>query len=97
VRVLKFDGAAAPRVLRFDTAFGREGCGGACGAIIYRLAAVLVRTPPKDWGSPLFIKPSQPPWRAKGKHANRASPVGNAPLLPTAPPPAGEVYATLSF
>ena len=42
VRVLKMDGAAAPRVLRFDTAFSREGCGDACGAILYRLAAALV-------------------------------------------------------
>ena len=45
VRVLKMDGAAAPRVLRFDTAFGREGCGGACGAIIN----IALRRP--WWGS----------------------------------------------
>ena len=29
------------------------------------------------------------------KQANRASPVENAPLLPTAPPPVGEVYSLL--
>ena len=28
VRVLRFDGAFAPRVLKFDTACGHEGCGG---------------------------------------------------------------------
>ena len=28
VRVLKFDGAIAPRVLRFDSGFAAEGCGG---------------------------------------------------------------------
>ena len=29
VRVLKFDGAIAPRVLKFDSGFAAEGCGGA--------------------------------------------------------------------
>ena len=28
LKVLKFDGAIALRVLKFDTAYGREGCGG---------------------------------------------------------------------
>ena len=28
VRVLRFDGAFDPRVLRFNSAFGAEGCGG---------------------------------------------------------------------
>ncbi len=42
-----------------------------------------------------MIKPSQPPQGAKGKQHNRPSPVGNAPLLPTAPPPEGEVLAAL--
>ena len=28
VRVLRFDGASAPRVLKFDMACGHEGCGG---------------------------------------------------------------------
>ena len=28
VRVLKFDGAIAPRVLKFDSGFAAEGCGG---------------------------------------------------------------------
>ena len=33
-KVLKIDGAFAPRVRRFDTAYGCEGCGGALwGAI----------------------------------------------------------------
>ena len=31
--------------------------------------------------APLMIKPSKPPQGAKGKPQNRASPVGNAPLL----------------
>ena len=43
-----------------------------------------------------FDKTIQPrPWR-EGKHANQAAPVGNAPLLPTAPPPEGEVCSPLS-
>ena len=29
LRVLKFDGAIAPRVLKFDSGFAAEGCGGA--------------------------------------------------------------------
>ncbi len=29
LRVLKFDGAIAPRVLKFDSGFATEGCGGA--------------------------------------------------------------------
>ena len=29
VRVLKFDGAIAPRVLKFDSGSAAEGCGGA--------------------------------------------------------------------
>ena len=28
VRVLKFDGAIAPRALKFDSGFAAEGCGG---------------------------------------------------------------------
>lgn len=28
LRVLKFDGAVAPRVLKFDSGFAAEGCGG---------------------------------------------------------------------
>lgn len=28
LRVLKFDGAIAPRVLKFDSGFAAEGCGG---------------------------------------------------------------------
>ena len=45
----------------------------------------------------LMIKPSKPPQGAKEKPYNRASPVENAPLLPTAPPPEGEVLAALYF
>ena len=56
VRVLRFDGASAPRVLRFDMACGHEGCGG---------------RPSRRRGASM-IKPLQPPWRAEGKHANRA-------------------------
>ena len=29
LRVLKFDGAIAPKVLKFDSGFAAEGCGGA--------------------------------------------------------------------
>ena len=28
LKVLKFDGAIAPRVLKFDSGFAAEGCGG---------------------------------------------------------------------
>ena len=28
LRVLKFDGAVAPRVLKFDSGYAAEGCGG---------------------------------------------------------------------
>ena len=44
-----------------------------------------------------MIKPSKPPQGAKGKTYNRASPVGNAPLLPpmAASPPMGEILAAL--
>ena len=43
-----------------------------------------------------FDKTIQPrPWR-EGKHANQAAPDGNAPLLPTAPPPEGEVSSPLN-
>ena len=28
LRVLKFDGAIAPRVLKFDSVYAAEGCGG---------------------------------------------------------------------
>ena len=28
LRVLKFDGAIAPRVLKFDSGYAAEGCGG---------------------------------------------------------------------
>ena len=45
--------------------------------------------------APLMIKPSKQPQGAKGKPYNRPSPMGNAPLLPTAPPPEGEVLAAL--
>ena len=33
-KVLKIDGAFAPRVRRFDTAYGCEGCGGALSGAI---------------------------------------------------------------
>ena len=45
--------------------------------------------------APLMIKPSKPPQGARGKPYNRVSPVENAPLLPTEPPPEGEVLAAL--
>ena len=49
LRVLKFDGAIAPRVLKFDSGFAAEGCGG----------RLLI-----DRRRPLIIKPLQPPWWA---------------------------------
>ena len=46
LRVLKFDGAIAPKVLKFDSGYAAEGCGGA--PLNYRRR-------------PLMIKPLQPP------------------------------------
>ena len=46
MRVLKFDGAMAPRVLKFDSGYAAEGCG---------------RAPLNYRRRPLMIKPSQPP------------------------------------
>jgi len=42
-----------------------------------------------------MIKPNNRALGAKGKQANLATLVGNAPLLPTAPPPEGEVLTAL--
>ena len=47
--------------------------------------------------TPLMIKPNNRALGAKGKQANLATLVGNAPLLPTAPPPEGEVYSPLTL
>ena len=44
-----------------------------------------------------MIKPNNRALGAKGKQANLATLVGNAPLLPTAPPPEGEVYSPLTL
>ena len=46
VRVLKFDGAIAPRVLKFDSGYAAEGC---------------CRAPLNYRRRPLMIKPLQPP------------------------------------
>ena len=48
--------------------------------------------------APLMIKPSKPPQGAKGKPQNRASPVGNAPLLPpvAASSPEGQISPMLT-
>ena len=49
--------------------------------------------------APLMIKPSKPPQGAKGKPQNRASPVGNAPLLVlrTTFPPKGALLPALCY
>jgi len=49
--------------------------------------------------APLMIKPSKPPQRAREKPQNRASPVGNAPLLPpvAASSPEGQILAVLCY
>ena len=72
LRVLKFDGAIAPRVLKFDSGFAAEGYGGA--PLIYR------------W-CPLMIKPLQPGFCPKKTGQPRFA-RGNAfPLWWLAPPP----------
>ena len=53
LRVLKSDEAIASRVLKFDSGFAAEGCGGA--PLNYRRR-------------PLMIKPLQPPLRAPEMH-----------------------------
>ena len=53
LRVLKFDGAVAPRVLKFDSGYAAEGCGGRL--LIYRRR-------------PLMIKPLQPGFRPWENH-----------------------------
>ena len=53
LRVLKSDEAIASRVLKFDSGFAAEGCGGA--PLNYRRR-------------PLMIKPLQPPLRARKMH-----------------------------
>ena len=53
LRVLKFDGAVAPRVLKFDSGYAAEGCGGA--PLNYRRRL-------------LMIKPSQPGFRPWENH-----------------------------
>ena len=51
----------------------------------------------QPYKTPLMIRPNNRALGAKGKQANLAALVGNAPLLPTAPPPEGEVYSPLTL
>ena len=69
---------------------------GAKGCIegLHRFAQGAVGALEKE-GAPLMIKPSQPPWWAGENKPTALTGVGNAPLLPTAPPPEGEVLAPL--
>ena len=58
LRVLKFDGAIAPRVLKFDSGYAAEGCGGASkfieGASLYKTftTALRARELPLWWLAP---------------------------------------------
>ena len=73
LKVLKFDGAIAPRVLKFDSGFVAEGCGG----------RLLI-----DRRRPLIVKPLQPPWgRWKTGQPRSARENAFSPLWWLAPPP----------
>ena len=62
LRVLKFDGAIAPRVLKFDSGSAAEGCGGASkfieGAGLYKTFTTVLRArkcnPPLVAGATTF-------------------------------------------
>ena len=68
LRVLKFDGAIAPRVLKFDSGFAAEGC---------------CRAPLNYRRRPLMIKPNNRAF-ARGKTCQPGFARGNAflPLVP---------------
>ena len=58
-RVLKIDGALAPKVLRFDSPFRAEGCGGGSAAVIkiQRPAGVIINAMDISYVHlPLFLK-----------------------------------------
>jgi len=74
-RFLGLTGPMGRRVLKFDGAFGPEGCGSGSAAVFL---CRLRRQKPKT------IQPG-------------LGPVGNAPLLPAASPPAGEICAALTL
>ena len=72
LKVLKLDGAIAPRVLKFDSGFAAEGCGG----------RLLI-----DRRRPLIIKTLQPPWGRWKTGQPRSARENAFPLWWLAPPP----------
>ena len=59
-RVYKIEGALAPKVLRFDSPFRAEGCGGGPAASIYAACRQRWWTPLKMKGA-MMIKPGNRP------------------------------------
>ena len=97
-KVLKIDQPSAGGFLVL-TALGAEGCGiaigHACGVRVQRVHKVqrIQRVVVSLLRSDEFCNSDS----RNGKPYNRATPVGNAPLLPTEPPPEREVYSPFSF
>ena len=60
VRVLRFDGAFAPRGLKFDTACGHEGCGGRLRRHYYKTFTTGLR-PRENMQTALWAKEKRPP------------------------------------
>ena len=87
VRVLKIDGAFAPRVLKIDTALGREGCGGRlCRQFVENQTTGL-----RPWENrQTALRAGKPNNRAFG--ARKCTPFGT---FGTTFPPKGELFPLL--
>ena len=87
-KVLKIDGAFAPRVLRFDSGFAAEGCGGGSAASIYAACRQRWWTPLKMKGVMMIKLGSRPAGEARlygfpfrGAELQNSSPEGRYLLL----------------
>ena len=87
-KVLKIDGAFAPRVLRFDSGFAAEGCGGGSAASIYAACRQRWWTPLKMKGAMMIKLGSRPAGEARlygfpfrGAELQNSSPEGRYLLL----------------
>ena len=72
VRVLRFDGAFAPRVLKFDTACGHEGCGGRLRRQYYKTFTTGLR-PRENMQIALRAKEKRSPFGGWRHHLSPAS------------------------
>ena len=87
-KVLKIDGAFAPRVLRFDSGFAAEGCGGGSAASIYAACRQRWWTPLKMKGAMMIKLGNRPAGEARlygfpfrGAELQNSSPEGRYLLL----------------